>query len=365
MTDTARPTRRSIIKSGLTAAAVPLAAALPHHALAQDRKTTKVLDFNTGADIAKAEAEGEFLFYSHDSEPGIASILEAFSKDFPKIKGKYVRAQTGSLYSRIMAERSAGRFTADVVQFSDPATGIDFQKKGGYARYVSPQNEFYAPEHLSNPIGDYFWIGVTFAGLAYNTEKVKPEDAPKEWKDILKPMWLNGASVKQANSGTQFVQWYELKRLYGDKFWPEFAKQRPRGFDSRAQQFERLAKGDDKLCVLAEYAGYLLVKDKGAPVAFVAPADGLPAGPLVCGIADKAPHPEAAKLFIDWQMSLRGQYVQQNNPLLYYGSVRKDAPPMPGGKRLADFKLLVPADMNAFVEARGAFTKEWNGMLGL
>ena len=162
-----------------------------------------------------------------------------------------------------MAERSASRFAADVVQFSDPATGMDFQKKGGYARYVSPQSEFYAPEHLSNPIGDYFWIGVTFAGLAYNTDKVKPEDAPKEWKDILKPMWLNGASVKQANSGTQFVQWYELKRLYGDKFWPEFAKLRPRGFDSRAQQFERLAKGDDKLCVLAEYAGYSTGQGQG------------------------------------------------------------------------------------------------------
>ena len=199
-----------------------------------------MLDFTTAADVEKAEAEGEFLFYSHDSEPGIANILEAFNKDFPKIKGKYVRAQTGSLYSRIVAERSANRFAADVVQFSDPATGMDFQKRGGYARYLSPQAEFYAPEHLGTPVGDYFWIGVTFAGLAYNTEKVKPEDAPKGWSDITKPIWLNGASVKQANSGTQFVQWYELRRLYGDKFWGDFAKNRPRGFDSRAQQFERL-----------------------------------------------------------------------------------------------------------------------------
>jgi iron(III) transport system substrate-binding protein len=96
---------------------------------------------------------------------------------------------------------------------------------------------------------------VTFVGLAYNTEKVKPEDAPKEWKDILKPIWANGANVKMSNSGMQFVQWYELRKLYGDKFWSEFAKQKPRGFDSRAQQFERLAKGDERICVLAEYAG--------------------------------------------------------------------------------------------------------------
>jgi iron(III) transport system substrate-binding protein len=359
------PSRRKVLRGGLALTAAPLLTNSATRALAQDRPVTKVLDFTTGADIAKAEQEGEFLFYSHDSEPAIAGILEAFNKDFPKIKGKYVRAQNGALFSRTIAERSAGRFTADVIQFSEPSTALDFQKRGGYSRYVSPQSEFYAPEHLSNPVGDYFWIGVTFAGLAYNTDKVKPEDAPKEWKDILKPIWMNSANVKQSSSGTQFVQWYELRKLYGDKFWSEFAKLRPRGFDSRAQQFERLAKGDDKLCVLAEYAGYLLVKEKGAPVAFVAPSDGLPAGPLLCGIADKAPHPEASRLFIDWQMSLRGQTHQQTNPYLYYGSVRKDAPAMPGGQRLKDYKLLVPANMDEFAASREAFNKEWNAMLGL
>lgn len=360
-------TRRTFVKGGLAVAAMPLSAGLLSQRLAaQGRPVTKVLDFTTAADIAKAEAEGEFTYYSHDSEPGIAGILAAFNKDFPKIKGKYVRAQNSTLFSRTIAERSAGKFTADVIQFSEPATALDFQKRGGYARYVSPQAEFYAPDHLSNPVGDYFWVGVTFAGLAYNSEKVKPEDVPQGWKDISKPVWTNGVNVKMSNSGMQFVQWYELRKLYGDKFWSEFAKVRPRGFDSRAQQFERLAKGDDKLCVLAEYAGYLLVKEKGAPVEFVAPADGLPASPLLCGVVDKSPNPEAARLFIDWHMSLRGQNHQQTDRFLYYGSVRKDAPPMPGGKRLTDYKLLSPTkDMDNFIASREAFNKEWNAMLGL
>ena len=362
-----KTTRRSVLKGGLAIAATPIASAILSDRLAaQARPVTTVLDFTTAADIAKAEAEGEFTFYSHDSEPAIAGILEAFNKDFPKIKGKYVRAQTGTLFSRTIAERSANRFVADVIQFSELTTALDFQNRGGYQNYVSPQTEFYSPEHMSDPIGNYFWVGVTFAGLAYNTEKVKPEDAPKGWKDIAKPIWLNGANVKMSNSGMQFVQWYELRKLYGDKFWSDFAKVRPRGFDSRAQQFERLAKGDDKLCVLAEYAGYLLVKQKGAPVEFVAPSDGLPATPALCGIADKAPNPEAARLFIDWQMSTRGQNHQQTNPFLYYGSVRKGAPPMPGGWRLSDFKLLTPnKEMDKFVASREAFNKEWNGMLGL
>lgn len=360
-------TRRTVLQAGMALAAMPAASILLADRLrAQQRPVTKVLDFTTGADIAKAEAEGEFTYYSHDSEPGIAGILEAFSKDFPKIKGKYVRAQTGTLFSRTVAERSAGKFTADVIQFSELTTALDFQKRGGYANYVSPQTEFYAPLHLSNPVGNYFWAGVTFAGIAYNTEKVKPEDAPKSWQDITKPIWLNGVNVKMSNSGMQYVQWYELRKLYGDKFWAEFAKVKPRAFDSRAQQFERLAKGDDKLCALAEYAGYLLVKAKGAPVEFVAPKDGLPATPALCGLADKGPKPEAARLFIDWFMSPRGQAHQQNNSFLHYGSVRKDAPPMPGGWRLSDFKLLTPVnDMDNFVAARDTYNKEWNAMFGL
>lgn len=361
----AAPSRRQALKAGLATAALPLIPAMARRAEAQTRPVTKVLDFTTGADVAKAEQEGEFLFYTHDSEPAAAGIVEAFGKDFPKIKGKYFRLQNGSLFSKTMAERSANQFNVDVIQFSEPATALDFQKRGGYSRYLSPQAEFYAPEHLSNPAGDYFWVGVTFAGIAYNTDKVKPEDAPKGWKDILKPIWANAVNVKQSNSGMQFIQWYELRNLYGEGFWKEFAKLKPKGFDSRVQLFDRLAKGDDKMCALAEYAGYLLHKQKGAPIAFVAPPDGLPAAQLLNGVADKAPHPEAARLFVDWLMSNRGQAHYQNNEYLYYGSVRKDAPPMPGGTRLKDFKLLAPSDMDKLMATREAFNSEWNKMLGM
>ena len=95
------------------------------------------------------------------------------------------------------------------------------------------------------------------------------------------------------------------------------------------------------------------------------PEDGLPATPLLVGIVDKAPHPEVAKLFVDWAMSNRGQAFYQSNPHLIYGSLRTDAPPMPTGKRLSDFKLLTPTDYADYLGSRDKFTKDWNGMLGL
>jgi iron(III) transport system substrate-binding protein len=352
MTETFRTSRRLVLGAGLALAAAPLAARA-----APDIKTT--------ADVAKAEAEGEVLFYTHDGEAGASAVVDGFSKDFPKIKANYLRAQNGALYNKILSERSAGRFSVDAIQFSEIGTAIDFQKKGGFEKYQSPQFAAYDTKYQSDPPGYWTWSGVTFAGIAYNTDRVKPGDAPKDWKDLLDPKWRNAISVKQATSGMQFAEWYIMRQMFGDDYWKQFAKQRPKGFDARAQLFDRLAKGDDKVCGLAEIAGYQLYHEKGAPIAFVAPPAGLPVTPTCAGVVSKAPHPEAAKLFIDWLLSPRGQAVTQGNEYLLYPSLRHDAPPLAGGMKLSDYKLLWPKDMNKYLASHDEFVKEWNGMLGL
>ena len=361
-----RITRSSLSRIGVvltvTLAVVALWAPGPH---AGTRAPVKVLDFMTGADVAKAEQEGEVVYYGHDSESGISTLLDAFKKDFPKIKTSYARAQTGALYAKMTSERSANRFLVDIVQFSELAPPMDLQKKGGYELYVSPEAAAYKPEFQSNPAGYFTWAGATFAGIAYNKDLVKGDQIPKVWKDILNPAFRGNISAKFSSSGSQHANWYMLRKLYGNDFWKGFASQKPRGFDSRAQLFDRLSKGDDAVCSMAEYAGYVLVKEKGANIEMVEPPDGLSVTPIVLGIPTKAPHPEAAKLFIDWALSPRGQSVYQNAKILLYGSVRKDAPPMATGKRLSDFKLMFPSDWNDFVETHGAFVKEWNAIMGL
>ena len=355
--------RRSVLKGALASAAIP--AAVRISVAAEARKVTTVNGVETAADVAKAEAEGALLFYTHDSDPAGAAIVAAFQEDFPKIKASYLRAQNGALYSKLLAERGAGRFDVDVVQYSEVSTAIDFKKKDGYEHYESPQSKAFPAEAFGSGAGYYFYSGIDFVGIVYNADKVAAADAPKTWKDLLTPRWRNALSCKQSTSGMQFVQWYELKNFYGDDYWKEFAKLRPHAFDSRAQLFERLAKGDEQATILGEWAGYQLVKDRGANVVFVSPADGLPATPLVTGVVSKCAHPEAARLFLDWLMSPKGQTLYQTNKFLYYPSLRKDAAPMPGGLKLTDFKLLFPKDMDAYEKAHPAFIKEWNGMLGL
>jgi iron(III) transport system substrate-binding protein len=361
-----RITRSAPLRIGaMLAVALAILALGISGASAGTRAPVKVLDFMTGADVAKAEAEGELVYYGHDSESGISTLLNAFKKDFPKIKTSYVRLQTGALYAKLTSERSANRFLVDVLQLSEVSPAIDLQKKGGYELYVSPEAAAYKPEYQSNPAGYFTWAGATFAGIAYNKDLVKGDQIPKVWKDILNPAFKGNISAKFSSSGSQHANWYMLRKLYGNDFWKGFASQKPRGFDSRAQLFDRLSKGDDAVCSMAEYAGYILVKEKGANIEMVEPPDGLTATPIVLGIPTKAPHPEAAKLFIDWALSPRGQAVYQNEKILLYGSVRKDAPPMATGKRLSDFKLLFPSDWADFVASHEEFVKEWNAIMGL
>jgi len=197
-------TRRHVLATGAALGASAFAA--PHVSAQGAKKATKVHDFETYADVAKAEAEGQLVFYCHENEAGTAAIMEGFGKDFPKIKTSYVRAQTGALYNKILSERSAGRFDVDVIQLSDVAPAVDFEKRGGYELYVGPENDAYKKEYRSHTAGAYFWTGVTFGGLAYNKAKVKAEEAPKTYKDLLNPRWRNKMSCKISASGIQYVQ---------------------------------------------------------------------------------------------------------------------------------------------------------------
>jgi iron(III) transport system substrate-binding protein len=363
--------RRNVLRTGLSLAALPvLSTIVPGgRAYAQGAgKPTTVEGFETGADVEQAEKEGSVVFYTHDSSSAASGICEAFEKDFPKITARYVSLQTGALFSRILSERRAGRYNADVIQFSDVGTAVDFYNKGGYQEYHSPQDKYYKAKYLSDPPGYFFWIGVELMGFAYNTNRVKESEAPTDWPGVTDPKWKGQISLKQATSGMQFVEWYALRRRYGDKFWEAIAKLDPKAFNSRSQLFDRLSRGDDALCVMAEWAGYELVKQKNAPVKLILPKGGVPSGPLINGVVDKAPHPQAARLFQDWLKSPKGQTFYQTYKYLFYGSVRDGMPPLPNGPKLSDLKLLTPSadHLKDFLASRDTFNSFWNKkMVGL
>src|SRR5256885_4838587 len=146
-------------------------------------------------------------------------------------------------------------------------------------------------------------------------------------------------------------------------YWKKFGELKPKGFDSYVQQFDRLVNQQDKIIHTAQYAGYLEWKKKGAPVGFNSPAAGLPPTPETWGIPTEGPHPNAARLFLDWYLSDLGQKAVSEN--LYLHSAKHGAAPPPGGEPLEKIKLLMPEDWEDFLKSRTAFAKEWDRYTGL
>ncbi len=319
--------------------------------------------FKTCADVGKAEQEGALVVYSTDPEDGTAKMLAAFQKTFPRIKTNYLRLQAGALYAKVISERRAHSYQVDAMQLSDMGFVLDFQKRGGYMQYVSPEMAAYKPDYKSSPEGYWTWGAVVMAGIAYNPKIVPPDEAPKTWQDVLNPKWANSVSVKVSNSGLEHETWYKLRELYGDAYWEAFAKLKPRAFDSYVQQYDRAVNGQDKIIHTAQYSGYLQFTAKGAPIAFAYPDAGLPAGPETWGLVADAPHPAAAQLFMDWLISVPGQTALDE--ALFLNSVREDVPPPPGGVPASKLKLLFPKDWNAFLLTRTQFARFWDQMTGL
>ena len=319
--------------------------------------------FKTCADVAKAEAEGSVVMYSPDPETNQAALMAAFHAAFPKIQTNYLRLQTGALYAKLMAERQAHAYTADILVLTDMTFTLDFQKRKGWMDYVSPESGAYKPEYKSTPDGQYMWGAAIISGIAYNPTTVKPEDAPKSWADLTNPRWKDAINVKVSTAGTQHQAWYSMRQILGESYWTEFAKQNPRAFDSYIQQFDRTISGQDMVIENAQYSGYLQFKAKGAPIEFVFPTEGEIVTPSIFGAVNEAPHPEAAKLFMDWFMGVPGQTAYVKATSLH--SLRADVTPPAGGVPITAFKLLLPENWDAFLKTHNQFVKEWNNMVGM
>lgn len=319
--------------------------------------------FKTCADVAKAEAEGALVMYSPDPETNQAALMAAFHAAFPKIQTNYLRLQTGALYAKLMAERQAKTYTADILVLTDMTFTLDFQKRKGWLQYVSPESGAFQARYKSNPEGQYVWGAAIISAIAYNPTTVKPEDVPKSWADLTNPRWKDVINVKVSTAGTQHQVWYTMRQILGEKYWQDFAKLNPRAFDSYIQQFDRTISGQDQIIENGQYSGVLQFKAKGAPIEFVFPTEGEIATPSIYGAIAEAPHPEAAKLFMDWLMGVPGQTELVKATSLH--SVRADVAPPPGGAPITDFKLLTPDDWDAFLKTHNQFVKEWDKMVGM
>ena len=229
MTDRPDPavTRRRFFQTGAFAAA-----AMPSSPCRTHRAATKVLDFTT-TPTCQGRQEGEVVYYGHDGEAGSPSCSTRSRRTSPRsdqlrppadgraLRQGHRRALGGTLRRRrapALRHLPGHRLPEEGRLGAVPVAGV---------RRLQARVPVDAGRLLRR-------AGCWLRGHRVQPIKVKPEQAPKTWKDINNPACKDGVSVKLATSGMQHSQWYILRKMYGNDFWQEFAKQRPKGFDARA-----------------------------------------------------------------------------------------------------------------------------------
>jgi iron(III) transport system substrate-binding protein len=292
----------------------------------------------TPALIADAKREGQVSFYTPMDLPVADKFAKTFSARYPGIDVRVERSGAERVFQRIGQEMSSGIHAVDVVNSADGAHFIVWKREGWLASYLPEDVARHFPAAYYDADGLFCTTRVWLSSLGYNTNLVKPEDAPKSFADLLDPKWT-GKMVKAhpAYSGTIMTATYQIVKAFGWEYLEKLARQKVMQVQSSTDPPKKLALGER--AVMADGNDYNVVqlKEAGQPVEVVYPEEGTPIVSGPTGVFASAPNPNAARLFHNWLHGVEAQQIIVDFAAQH--SVHELVQPKAGRKRLADIKV--------------------------
>jgi iron(III) transport system substrate-binding protein len=256
--------------------------------------------------VEAARKEAKMVFYTSVETEFARSLTAAFEAKYPFVKTDIFRSTHDKIFSRMNVERQTGTYTADVMSVGEFET-FHMQKMGFIAPYQSPFAASY-PDGFKDPNGYWTDLYDNLIATAYNTTRVKRDEIPRRYEDLLQPRW-KGRMVLDQNEDRWFANMlYLMGGKRGMEFMQALAKQNVAIRGGRSLVTQLLAAGEFDLQIVAYWYRPHLMKKQGAPVDWVAFEPAIVALHPISMI-QKAPHPNAAKLFIDFALSDEGQKI--------------------------------------------------------
>jgi iron(III) transport system substrate-binding protein len=263
--------------------------------------------------MAAAKAEGKLVIYNTAiGAPYFDAIVQAFEQRYG-IGVEVIALRPSELREQVRAEQAAGKFLGDVEQLGR-ATMIRqeqegaLQPHGGFPNLVRLRPEF---EANGTRVPGY----VQAYGIMVNTDLVPPADRPTSWKDLLDPKWKNKilSDDLRALGGGQIL-FAATYAAFGRKFHENLAKQKLIMGRDLHNDARRVARGEQPIYIPMRFADEANYRD--APVKLVVPAEGCPYVRIDLGILRNAPHPNAARLFINHFLEAENQLLYANHGLI-------------------------------------------------
>jgi iron(III) transport system substrate-binding protein len=250
--------------------------------------------------IEAAKKEGTVSLYTSASTGPSNAVAEAFKKKYA-INVSVYRAGSAEIATRVQTEESAGRTQADALIIEEPALSQLVQY---LAAYDSPER---AAINAAYKAPQSTLIRMYMAQLGWNTNAVK-SGAPADWKDLLDPKWKGRFGSLDPHVTATTLAWQVLvEKLYGPTFLQQFGANKPKLYPSTNAMSQAIVSGEIDLGLTNSF-GVIQMADTGAPMAGVIPKNTVLFGGNVA-VFTKAPHPNAARLFVDFACSAEGQSI--------------------------------------------------------
>jgi iron(III) transport system substrate-binding protein len=302
--------------------------------------------------VKAANKEASLLLYGGATLQHMTLLIQNFNRVHPGIKVDYLRKSGASLFELIVRELRAKTYNADAYVPITIDQAMYLAERKLLTRHLSPERSA-IPEPLKDRDGYWTTLYQTGHVFAYNTRFVNGSEAPRSYDDLLHPRWKGKIMMDE---GEEF--WYAsvleiLGKEKGENFMRRLAQQQPVFQGSKTLMMQLLCAGEVALAFPVNFNQANDAKKRACPSDWVVIEPQTQRPPFVIAMAQNAPHPAAAQLFIDYLLSREPQKFMQEN--IFRQSARLDVEPSGDLAKLKGVRVW-QSDWNAIFKNRAAYT---------
>ncbi len=335
----------------LTVLALVIRLSVP--ATAAERSAAALVPWGPMGEIeAAARKEGKLVIYAaagHADQEAQVAMGKRFRERYG-VTIDWTTLNAQDIVPRVLAEQRTRQYIADITMSGIAGHYTELKPRGYVAPILAPSTLEKGvwrldPATVFSKERDWLYINMPLNPTFFvNTQLLSPAEEPKSYKDLLNSKWKEKIVLQDPSKGGRGSGWFRaVYKELGLDYMKALAKQVVIVANTN-DSVDAVARGQYPLALApATNRGRQLINE-GAPVKFAHPAEGSHITTNgVCLIAN-SPHPNAAKLFLDWFFSKEGQmiYAPNNSSI----SVRKDVPQdyLPAGERYGEGQKFFAAD---------------------
>ncbi|MGH3741882.1 MAG: ABC transporter substrate-binding protein [Micromonosporaceae bacterium] len=256
-----------------------------------------------------AKEEGKVVVNNGASPEEMEVIAEKFHELYPGIEIEHFEQQGEDSAAKLLAEANAGVYETDLLD-TEQNSAYAIAQEGLLAEYAPPVAENF-DDRLKQP----WFTGhrIQIKAITYNTEKVSEADAPDDYQDLLDPKWKGRLCVEESEVSTFADMLQDMGREEGIAYWKDLHETNEIQFiKGQGAVVESVIAGECHVSVAANVHSTSQAIEEGAPIKWVK-TDPLYANFGAVGVVKNAPHPYAARLWVNYLLSDDGQQSVAND----------------------------------------------------